>query len=338
MIQIKLTNDQQKYIENKHWEWFINNKAEKFGEKVIENKQLLSHFFKNKNDINEWKKKASKDKYDRFKPLIIGEIDELEKIKNSVGELKKNKDKKSKGYKQSKEYKNVKWFEDQYKNFRSIECIGDKWGGRALVESLDLRTCPYCNRNFIDTYKIESNNKIRDNAQLDHFLPKEKYPYLSISLYNLIPCCAQCNHIKSNQIKEIVYPYSKTINGAMNFKIDFMVNEKDNIEVLYGKSDNFNILIKTNNPNNKIKNNIDVFKLDKLYERHKNHVKDLIKKSIVYEESMINELYDQYPHLFKDELEIKEIIFNTYRNSEDFNKRPLSKLNYDISKDLGINI
>lgn len=335
MIQIKLTNDQHEYIEKKHWEWFIKSKAEKFAEEVVENSQLKEYFFINQSEFNTWKQKKSKDKYDIFKPLITGNIDELKKIKNAIGELKKFKTKKSKAY------KNRKWFEDQYKNFRSIECIDGKWGGRTFVESLDLRTCPYCNRNFIDTYKIDGNNEIRDNAQIDHFFPKEKYPYFSISLYNLIPCCAQCNHIKSNNMKEIVYPYSDTINDAMNFKIDFLEDIKnniDNIDVLYGKSDKFNISINLNNIDNKIANNVEIFKLDKLYETHKEHVKNLIKKSIVYNETTINELYDQYPNLFKDESEIKEIIFNTYRNSDNFNKSPLSKLNYDICKDLDISI
>lgn len=333
MIQIKLTEKKKEYIENKHWEWFKENKAEEFAKKVSENKQLLKYFFGLKSDFNSWESGSEEYKYDIFKKLIIGDIDKLKQITQSIGELKKYKTKKSNGY------KNRKWFENQYKSFRSIKCEGEIWGGRTLVKSLDLRTCPYCNRNFIDTYKIGRNNEVKDNAQLDHFLPKEKYPYLAISLYNLIPCCAQCNHIKSNSTKEILYPYLENINDEISFKIGFQEDKKDVVEVMYGKSDNFNIKIETNNIENKIsKNNIKVFKLDKLYENHKEHVKDLIKKSIVYEESMINELYNQYPNLFNDELEIKEIIFNTYRNSEDFNKRPLSKLNYDISKDLGINI
>ena len=35
-------------------------------------------------------------------------------------------------------------------------------------------------------------------SELDHFLPKSKYPEFSIFLRNLIPICHNCNHLKNN--------------------------------------------------------------------------------------------------------------------------------------------
>ena len=46
----------------------------------------------------------------------------------------------------------------------------------------NIAICPYCGLNEPDT--------------LDHFLPKKKHPLLSITLYNVIPCCNNCNHKK----------------------------------------------------------------------------------------------------------------------------------------------
>jgi len=46
----------------------------------------------------------------------------------------------------------------------------------------NIAICPYCGLNEPDT--------------LDHFLPKTVHPLLSITLYNLIPCCNNCNHKK----------------------------------------------------------------------------------------------------------------------------------------------
>ncbi|WP_346985393.1 hypothetical protein [Chryseobacterium sp. POE27] len=42
---------------------------------------------------------------------------------------------------------------------------------------------------------IEINNlrSIRDHFTLDHFIPKGEFPYLSVSIYNLIPSCYSCN-------------------------------------------------------------------------------------------------------------------------------------------------
>lgn len=54
-----------------------------------------------------------------------------------------------------------------------------------LYDTLRLATpvCSMCNE--------------RDPTQLDHFLPRELFPELSVLPENLIPCCSVCNHRKS---------------------------------------------------------------------------------------------------------------------------------------------
>ena len=44
------------------------------------------------------------------------------------------------------------------------------------------RLCPYCD--------------LTEARQIDHYLPKDKYPEFSVALRNLIPCCADCNNLK----------------------------------------------------------------------------------------------------------------------------------------------
>ncbi|TDY36858.1 HNH endonuclease signature motif containing protein [Janthinobacterium sp. 75] len=44
--------------------------------------------------------------------------------------------------------------------------------------------CPYCG--------------IGAPRQFDHYLPKEKYPELSVHAHNLVPCCGTCNGKKSD--------------------------------------------------------------------------------------------------------------------------------------------
>lgn len=64
----------------------------------------------------------------------------------------------------------------------------------SLVKMHDLRICPYCHLNHINYhYDDENPNSLMLRPPFDHFYPDSLYPWLAISLYNLIPCCEQCN-------------------------------------------------------------------------------------------------------------------------------------------------
>lgn len=74
---------------------------------------------------------------------------------------------------------------------------GEKDGSQDLlfdktkhVRGLNLRVCPYCGRAYI--YAVEENGSVV-KPQIDHFLPKSKYPYLALSYFNLILVCQTCN-------------------------------------------------------------------------------------------------------------------------------------------------
>ena len=63
-----------------------------------------------------------------------------------------------------------------------------------FVKKLGLRICPYCGRAYIyRVVKAGRNGLLSVKPQIDHFLPKSAYPFLSLSFMNLIPCCSQCN-------------------------------------------------------------------------------------------------------------------------------------------------
>jgi hypothetical protein len=71
------------------------------------------------------------------------------------------------------------------------------WNAYALVCAHNLRICPYCHAHHIN-YHVDPAaatlaHQYRVRPPLDHFLPKSSYPYLAVSLHNLIPSCAQCN-------------------------------------------------------------------------------------------------------------------------------------------------
>lgn len=58
--------------------------------------------------------------------------------------------------------------------------------------ALDVKVCPYCNRCLIEPINDGAGKKTVV-GELDHFYCKSKYPYLAVSLYNLVPSCGICN-------------------------------------------------------------------------------------------------------------------------------------------------
>ena len=94
------------------------------------------------------------------------------------------------------------------------ELAAKKYGSK-LVDALHVRTCPYCNRQFIYSFK----GVRKERPELDHFLPKNDYPVFCLSFYNLIPVCHSCNHEKLED-RLMVNPY---VNG---FGSKFMITDK----------------------------------------------------------------------------------------------------------------
>ncbi len=62
--------------------------------------------------------------------------------------------------------------------------------GTELITSSRLTVCPYCNKKDIEPTVGKRTNA---NPDIDHFYPKSRYPFLAVSLYNLIPSCNYCN-------------------------------------------------------------------------------------------------------------------------------------------------
>lgn len=62
----------------------------------------------------------------------------------------------------------------------------DRLDSGQFIANTGLRICPYCG---IETVRVTGRSK----RQIDHFLPKGKYPFFAISYFNLIPSCDYCN-------------------------------------------------------------------------------------------------------------------------------------------------
>jgi hypothetical protein len=211
-----------------------------------------------------------------------------------------------------------------------IDNAYDKLDKLYFIKNFGLDTCLYCNRNYI--FALEKVNKIK--PQIDHFYPKSIYPFLGISYYNLLPCCQTCNSFDAKGESDPYKKISRIINPYLlsdgQFKFDYKIVSIDilnpfapttSVEVFFSK---------------KIDTHLKVFKLDKLYEQHADHVIELITKSNMKYSENYRKYLNSYPGLKMSNKEINRLILGNYAETLEIHKRPLAKLYQDIGEDLGL--
>ena len=194
--------------------------------------------------------------------------------------------------------------------------------GYWLLEKLNVRVCPYCNRQY--TFTIED-KKI--SPEFDHFYPQSEHPYLALSFYNLIPACSLCNHTKSEE-KIAIHPYFEGFDDLFKFIIKTKKGSKDSLDWVLEKD----IEVDFTNVNK----NIEVFALKELYGEHIDFVMEIIDKAQAYNYNYYNSLIDSFRGLGKQEAEIDRFIWGNYLENTKHENRPLSKLTKDILEQLMI--
>jgi hypothetical protein len=198
-----------------------------------------------------------------------------------------------------------------------------------LAESLDVRTCTYCNRNYTNTVIRENGDKLT-RPQFDHYFDKATHPLLAISFYNLIPSCSICNSsIKGTHkmnLLDYMHPY---IDDNLN---DIRFTYKYSIETKSG------LRIKVNTPPaSKAFNSVEAFAIEEVYNSHTGELLDLLKTRQYFSDKYLSILSS---NLLRDVIVSKEdlyrIVYGTEYNPTNFINRPFSKFKSDILKELGI--
>lgn len=77
-------------------------------------------------------------------------------------------------------------------NYDRFSKAAKGWNAYSLCETSHYVVCPYCHLIPTNTEQEDSKQK-GYRPQLDHFIGKADYPFLALSLGNLVPCCAECN-------------------------------------------------------------------------------------------------------------------------------------------------
>lgn len=200
-------------------------------------------------------------------------------------------------------------YENMYENLR-------KNHGKELIKSSEIFICPYCFRSYIGVIEKEK-GKRAITPDLDHFYPKSKYPFLAVTLSNLIPSCLFCNQRAKKAIdfyKTSIYPPNKIFD---DIKFDFdPYSGKIFIENYY------DLISKI-----EYKTHLDTFLIQEVYASHREILDNLLSKVTKYRSSKIDDIVEYTAGLTSSE--IKKIIFYEYEFMN--NKKELL---YKLKKDL----
>ena len=203
-----------------------------------------------------------------------------------------------------------------YENYRESKLV-------ELSRMLNIKVCPYCNHNFTLYIDILGKTNMKGLFQFDHFYDKSDYPYLSMSLYNLIPSCPSCNHQKRTTQLDLRYnPYFKAISDEFHFKV------VDSFQLRSGKmgADKIDIKIERNVRGQGIDELQDDLHLEEQYGRHKDIVQEIYDKA--YNENYYRNMLTCIPTEDREKLLNQWLGISLTEN--DIDKRPLTKFSQDI--------
>ncbi|MBS5980760.1 MAG: hypothetical protein KIB51_13755 [Dysgonomonas mossii] len=203
-----------------------------------------------------------------------------------------------------------------------------------LANSLDLSICPYCGYE----YTLFTKNPDKILLDFDHFISKATAPYLSLSFYNLIPSCHNCNStlkgVKEFTINSHIHPYMHDFHSLGKFITDRPVIQNDIT------SFDIKIDIITSNTAESVcmTNNISDFCIESRYNSFKNDVLDLDNLKDQYNETKKQEMLKCgiLGVVFSDRIELLKYIAKSSRIPFDENearKKTKGKFELDLAKE-----
>lgn len=214
----------------------------------------------------------------------------------------------------------------------------------SISSELGYNTCPYCNRTYIHTI-IDRHRNGLIRPTFDHFFSQTDHPLLALSFYNLIPSCYYCNSsLKGDKMMASdthLHPYLEGFENDIRFHILIKDIKPDK-----SHPDNYHLFLKTEledfHPKfyktffnrspvrNEHRGNINLFKLNEIYNAHKDIVGELIVKCDSLSIDYADSLKGFFPLLKTNKAEFYRFYFGNYFHEKDFHKRPLAKMSKDI--------
>lgn len=227
---------------------------------------------------------------------------------------------------------------DRCFSYRKFSSKGHKpYGAYDLCRDLGIRVCIYCNINYIytidDSQTLETEEESSKKSvgsgevqliarpELDHYLPKSKFPMFQMSFENLIPSCSICNgKIKRDswiKTKEHLHPYQEE-----ETKMNFYLDSGNQIKIRYPG---------TKDEQRKNRNTSKFFKTMEVYGFFQNQIEDILEKKDVYTPDYLAELESMIPKEKRraDKKRLMKDILG-YVKSDDIMNTSLGKLRRDL--------
>lgn len=220
------------------------------------------------------------------------------------------------------------------------------WGGWKFLEALGVKACCYCNAETVFALllrkKKPGEDKIKHTAEdykksaLDHFFGHEEYPFLGISLYNLIPACTRCNtnfkNAKRMAFGSITHPYCDDFHDA----VKFMPLIQDSSAFYSGASEEVEVRLERRHSDpiwdddtDKAKAFSKFFHLEDVYNQlYRDDIADTLRRAQLLPKDYVSDLKRNYPGIQQNVLD--RIEWGVSLKPEDINKHVLSKLTIDL--------
>lgn len=197
-----------------------------------------------------------------------------------------------------------------------------------------VRFCPYCNAAPI-YYHDNANGPQKRKPPCDHFFPQSVFPFLALSLYNLIPACDRCNRIKLDQFslkKPIAYPHLDDLHQLVAFRPSIT-----SISDLYGndeEKDSFSIaIVPTNNDRatGRGRQLVEELEMESFYRANfRTEAKDVMIKTAQFTRAY--QEYIQRTCSLKDIFDAQRLLFGTPLRPESIHNHFLAKMILDIQQ------
>lgn len=201
---------------------------------------------------------------------------------------------------------------------------------------IGIKSCIYCNSQ-LTVVITKLKNKIDARLEVDHYYPKNDYPYLSISLFNLYPCCSSCNNRKKKSLVNFKL-YSEDTSKLSKSEFSFEITKSSECAYLVTKDiDSIEIIFNDKSaPLNGYKSLQDSFHIKEIHDTQKDIISELIVKNQIYNESFKDTLQKSFSKLSLSQNDFDRVIVGNYTKEKDIHKRPFSKMTMDIAKQLGL--
>lgn len=195
----------------------------------------------------------------------------------------------------------------------------------SIMKSMNVSVCPYCNMNYILNFSKRDGKDI-STADLDHFYVKSIRPEYTLCIYNFVPSCQICNsRLKGDygmDIENYLYPHIDFSFDCIQFSLSNL------IEVM---TSNCSPNIHVENKNNRARNSTELFEIEKRYNELNQIAKDLLEKSIIYNNSYNEELSKLI--IVGD---VKSLVFGKKLSENEILNTSLGKFKNDLLKQFGI--